>query len=296
MSGVSQAASHRSFVEELSDLFLHNNAAERNVSASAALSECDHVRFISEVHECEALTSSVPSSHNFVSYHQDVVLVAQSSNALVPFNWSDQNAVGTYNGFEPDSCDLFRSLVQDLFFQQFEVEISNIIFIFELASLRCSVSVRSIVLNESRTAWFVEEVSRFTSQHTSASGRTVVASVLGEDLQFASVLSCDLDSVFVRFSTSVCEEYFTAFEASSFNNSFSSISSAVHSESRSHERDLLSLFYDGIDDSLVAVSQVGVNQLRRHVCVLLAVFVPEVQTFSLSYNDRIHFVLSRPGM
>ena len=110
--------------------------------------------------------------------------------------------------------------------------------------------------------------------------------VLGEDLQFASVLSCDLDSVFVRFSTSVCEEYFTAFEASSFNNSFSSISSAVHSESRSHERDLLSLFYDLSLIHIFQNTRNFISKIDLYLREMYCIFVMDFTVIIIMYKRR----------
>ena len=57
---------------------------------------------------------------------------------------------------------MFRSLVKDLVFKKFEVEVCNFVFVCELTSFRSSVFIRSVVFNVSRAARLVEEVSWFT--------------------------------------------------------------------------------------------------------------------------------------
>ena len=61
MSRVCKAASHYMIIEKFSYPGLHNDSSERYISAGAALCEGDHIRFISEIHECEAFAGSVPS-------------------------------------------------------------------------------------------------------------------------------------------------------------------------------------------------------------------------------------------
>jgi len=66
-------------------------------------------------------------------------------------------------------------------------------------------------------------------------------------------------------------------------------------ELRRGERQLVSLFGDGVRDSLVAMADVDAHQLAVEVEVGLPVGVPEVDPFGPIDDDRVDLRLGRPG-
>ena len=53
----------------------------------------------------------------------------------------------------------------------------------------------------------------------------------------------------------------------------------------------MGLLGNSIGNSLVAMPQIGIYQLRRHVSVSFAFLVPEIYPFRLRYHDRVQLAL-----
>ena len=125
----------------------------------------------------------------------------------------------------------------------------------------------------------------------------MVGTIHGQNFGFAASQTSHLDSVFVGVSTTVAEEYTAHAFWSFFNDSLSESSTDAYGLTRSDEAELFSLFFDGIDDVLVAMTKVHVNELGAHVIVFLAIVIPEIDTFRLFNRDNLsQFLLSGPGM
>ena len=92
---------------------------------------------------------------------------------------------------------------------------------------------------------FSSETSPVTRCVGSTQGSTVVASVTVEDFCTACVVTSDFHSVFVRFSTTVGEQYaLEVIFTSDTNDFFSQSGFSFCGVARSYEADLVSLSFD----------------------------------------------------
>ena len=288
VAAVRQAALQYVLLEILRHALADDAAAQLNITAGNALCERDDVRLDVEIHKREHLSGAVEARHDFIADEQDAILVAQGTHAFHIAVRRQDHAVRADDGLHHDGSNIVGALIAQLEIERIQILLGDLGIIHALG-VAVAVHLRVHKVNEAvRTADLSGISSPVARSIGSAQRCAVVAAVAGKDLGAAGDHARHLDGVLVGFCAAVGEEHaLVGVRAGSLYQHLGEYALGLGSIRRRHKAHLVSLCLDGLDDLRQLVAQIGADQQRGHVGVLVAVVVVEVDALGTFYRQHI---------
>ena len=255
---VGEAAVEHHRIELLGDVPAHGDGAQRQVRGGQALGHGHQVGDGVPVLDREPPAGAPETRHHLVGDHQDAVAIAELANALDVAVRRNEDAVGADDGLEEDRRDRVRSLVHDHVLETAEA-------LLDRPRLALAPAMRVGIPDHADQPRLRRPAARIAGERHRTHGRPVIRAVASEDLVAAGVLASDLDRVLDRLGAAEREEDLVEIAGQQPGQLLAETRSNLGDERRLDELQPGGLLDDGVDDPLVAVTDVHRHQLAVEI-------------------------------
>src|SRR5258708_10206239 len=183
----------------LRDVMTHAPRSERKIAGGQSLSHRDQVRDNLPVIDGKPRAGAAEAGHDFVSDHQDAVLVAQLAYSFEVAVGRDENSIGPDHGFEDERSNGVWAFELDGFFDHGEGSFGGF-----PAALDAVVGIKHA--NHSGNARLSGPAARVSRERDAAGSSAMVSAVARHNLVTSGEEARDLDGVLVGLSAAVGKE------------------------------------------------------------------------------------------
>src|SRR5580658_664270 len=271
----------------LRNVMPHSDRAQRKIAGRQSLGHAKQIGHHLPVIDGKPRTSPSKARHHFISDHQDAMLVADLAQPLKISIRRNQNTVGSRHRLENERGDGLRTLKLNGLFDHGERRLSR----FPTA---LDAVIRVEHVNHARNARLRSPSAGIARETHRARSRAVIGTIASDDLVATGKKARELDGVLVGLGAAVGEEEGVDVTRSNFCKLRSKPGARFRSHERISIRERRSLLADGLDDALVAMSDVDGHELAVEVDEAFAFRRVKVDPLGASHRNGIDLRLRGP--
>ena len=292
MAGVGQAARVDPVAERGGDGLADDDPADRDVAGVDALGEGDEVGGHAPVLDREPLAAAREPGHHLVGDHDDAELVADRPHTGEITRRRHEHAVGADDRLEDDRGHRGGALDHDHVAQMPQRPLGLLLGAGRVE--RAAVGVRPPEVDDPRQPRLTRNAARVAGHRQGSRGGPVIGAVCREDLVPPGVQPSHPDGVLSGLGTAVGEEDHLQSVGGLARDEASGLGPDVHGIPRGEGGHPPGLLLHCGNEFGVPVADVGVDQARGEVQVVLAVVVPEPTPLRPRDRQRGDRALGRP--
>src|SRR6202050_4921388 len=255
---ISKSSVEHFVLKVLRDAMPHAHSPQRQVTGGQSPRHAQEIGYNLPVIPSEPRAGSSETRHHFIGNHHDSILVAKLAHTFKISVGRNKNPIRSSNRLQNEGSDRVRTFKLSRLFNHRQRRFSR----FPSA---LDAVIRIQHMNHARNARLRGPSPRIAGKAHRSSGRAVIRALARHDLVASSKEAGNLDGILVRLGAAIGKEE----GVDVARRNFGELRPQPRTNFRSHERIRIrkrrGLLADGLNDALVAVSDVDRHQLAGEV-------------------------------